>query len=287
MKKTLLILSLIVTVVIVIGIAFNAKKIYIFSYAFVKEKILTTVPNYSNERGFDIVSKEEYEKYQQGYCLNENRILSFEEKYRRALEQYLDKSLEFNKLYYAEWCWTHADKNCRFNTEDDIKEGIDVTPEAVEYYELNDNLTLSNWFEVLSEVCKEGCNFDSKKYRSFFFNELNATKTDPKQYLIINKDDMTAGFSRPIIMHHGYYYYKIFYLFLDKSYILYNDSSALSTNRIYIFESQATNEYDKTAYERKLKERNYKGTAIDNCGNIDFSVKKVFEESKESMNKGG
>jgi hypothetical protein len=234
-KKILLILSLVVTAIAAILIAFNAEKIYTSSYTFIKEKILTTVPNYSNERGFDIVSKEEYEKYQQGYCLSEDRILSFEEKYRKAIGQYLDKSREFHKLYYAEWCWVHTDHNCRFNTEDDIRKGIDVTPKAVEYYKLNDNLTFSNWFEVLSEVCKEEkCKFSKiETYRNFFFNELNATKTDPKQYLIINKDDMTAGFNRPIITYNGYYD-GYFYLYLDKSFILYEDSSIFSINRIYI-----------------------------------------------------
>jgi hypothetical protein len=40
-------------------------------------------------------------------------------------------------------------------------------------------------------------------------------------------------------------------------------------------------------YERSIKEKNYKGTAIDNCGNIDFNVKKVFDRAKDNINKGG
>ncbi|MDR1008589.1 MAG: hypothetical protein LBL65_08555 [Campylobacteraceae bacterium] len=285
MKKILLFLSLIVVIII---IAFNAEKIYTFSYTFIKEKILTTVPNYSNEKGFDIVSKEDYEKYQQGYCLNENRILSFEEKYRKALEQELDKSLEYYKLYYIEWC-NVFDKNCKFNDSFDIKKGIDVTPEAVSYYELNNNLTLSNWFEVLSEACKkEKCAFDAsnKRYRNFFFNELSATKVDPKQYLIIDKDNLTAGFSKPIIMYHGYYDGP-FYLYLDKSFILFEGNSGLTTNHIYVYGSIRMPKYEEASYERRLKERSYIGTAIDNCGNIDFNVKKVFDENKGSIGKGG
>jgi hypothetical protein len=288
MKKILLILTLLIIAIVIGRIVFNAEKIYTTSYTLTEEENLTTVPNYSKEKGFDIVSQEEYEKYQQGYCLSENRILSFEEKYRRAIGQYLDKRLEFDKLYYAEWCWTHTDQNCRFNTEDDIRKGIDVTPEAIAYYELNDNFTFSNWFEVLEEVCKEECglNRNRYKYRNFFFNELNTTKTDPKQYLIINKDDMTAGFSRPIIVYRGYYD-GTFYLFLDKSFILLNNSSIFFYNHISIYRNTSISEYQKINYERDLKERNYEGKAIDNCGNIDFNVKKEFEESKSGMNQGG
>jgi Fe-S cluster biosynthesis and repair protein YggX len=224
MKKTLLILSLTVTVIIIIHMTINAKEIYTFLYAFVKEKILTTVPNYSNERGFDIVSKEDYKKYQQGYCLDKNRILSFEEKYRKALEQYLDKDLEYDKLEHEEWCRIGG-SHCNY---------ISGKIVDVDYYKVSDTLTLSNWFEVLSEACKEAkCRSNSYTYRDFFFNELNATKVDPKQYLIIDEDSMMAGFSRPILMYGGYFHGS-YHLFLDKNFILFEDSSAFSESHIYM-----------------------------------------------------
>ncbi|RKV99070.1 MAG: hypothetical protein D8H92_01130, partial [Campylobacter sp.] len=43
------------------------------------------VPDYSTSRGFAIVSLSDYDKYKQGYCLKEDRILPKEELYRRAI----------------------------------------------------------------------------------------------------------------------------------------------------------------------------------------------------------
>ena len=43
------------------------------------------IPDYSTSRGFAIVSTFDYNKYNQGYCLKENRILPKEELYKRAI----------------------------------------------------------------------------------------------------------------------------------------------------------------------------------------------------------
>jgi hypothetical protein len=112
------------------------------------------------------------------------------------------------------------------------------------------------------------------------------TKVDPKQYLIIDEDNMTAGFSRPIILYSGNLD-RSYYLFLDKSFILFEDGSVFSINYIYVNEGSAVSEYKKNQYESALKERSYIGTAIDNCGNIDFNIKKEFDENKGDINQGG
>ena len=44
------------------------------------------IPDYSTSRGFVIVSLSDYNKYKQGYCLKEDRILPKEELYKRAID---------------------------------------------------------------------------------------------------------------------------------------------------------------------------------------------------------
>ena len=56
------------------------------------------VPDYSTSRGFAVVSTSDYNKYKQGYCLKENRILPKEELYKRAIGQYLDYDLKLDQM---------------------------------------------------------------------------------------------------------------------------------------------------------------------------------------------
>ena len=49
------------------------------------------VPDYSTSRGFAVVSLSDYDKYKQGYCLKEDRILPKEELYKRAILDFLEK----------------------------------------------------------------------------------------------------------------------------------------------------------------------------------------------------
>ena len=55
------------------------------------------IPDYSTSRGFAIVSLSDYDKYKQGYCLKEDRILPKEELYKRVAGAYLDYDV---KLYW-------------------------------------------------------------------------------------------------------------------------------------------------------------------------------------------
>ena len=48
------------------------------------------IPDYSTSRGFAVVTIFDYNKYKQGYCLKEDRILPREELYKRAIGQFLD-----------------------------------------------------------------------------------------------------------------------------------------------------------------------------------------------------
>jgi hypothetical protein len=62
---------------------------------------------------------------------------------------------------------------------------------------------------------------------------------------------MTAGFSKPIVVYSGYYY-RVFYLYLDKNFILYKDSSKFHTHYIYMGRA-GISEYEKDQYEREIK----------------------------------
>ena len=55
------------------------------------------IPDYSTSRGFAVVSLPDYNKYKQGYCLKEDRILPKEELYKRVAGAYLDYDV---KLYW-------------------------------------------------------------------------------------------------------------------------------------------------------------------------------------------
>ncbi|MCI6641290.1 MAG: hypothetical protein PUK41_07760 [Campylobacter hominis] len=63
---------------------------------------LRIVPDYSSKFGFKIVTLNDYKKYKQGYCLKENRILSKDELYKRAVKNYfliIKKEAEYPKYY--------------------------------------------------------------------------------------------------------------------------------------------------------------------------------------------
>lgn len=49
------------------------------------------IPDFSTSRGFAVVSLSDYNKYKQGYCLKEDRILPKEELYKRAILDFLEK----------------------------------------------------------------------------------------------------------------------------------------------------------------------------------------------------
>ena len=59
------------------------------------------VPDFSTSRGFAIVSLSDYDKYKQGYCLKEDRILPKEELYKKVGGAYLDNNLKLYQMIDA------------------------------------------------------------------------------------------------------------------------------------------------------------------------------------------
>ena len=111
------------------------------------------IPDYSTSRGFVVVSTSDYDKYKQGYCLKENRILPKEELYKRAIGQFLDYKLKLERMindYRA------------YNYGSPWRSSYEIA-----YYEL-ENINLSNWFEVLQKYYKEG-----KTTEEILMKELN------------------------------------------------------------------------------------------------------------------
>nr|WP_315063628.1 hypothetical protein [uncultured Campylobacter sp.] len=175
------------------------------------------IPDYSTSRGFVIVSLSDYDKYKQGYCLKEDRILPKEELYKRVAGVYLDYDV---KLYWMI-------DNYRLKTFGSLWS----SRYEVAYYEL-ENINLSNCFEVLEKYYQEG-----KTTEQILMKELKAKKTDPKKYLKINLNDMSVGFDRPIVMVDGGEKEVTGTLFLDKfaifngNYMQFNHSEYLCDTR--------------------------------------------------------
>jgi hypothetical protein len=117
---------------------------------------IRTVPNYSKKYGFEVVSLFDYNKYNQGYCLAEDRILPKEELYKRAIGQYLDYDLKLDQMINDYRVYTYGSSR--------------RSAYEIAYYEL-ENINLSNWFEVLQKHYKEG-----KTTEQILIKELKAKK---------------------------------------------------------------------------------------------------------------
>ena len=214
---------------------------------------IRTVPNYSKKYGFEVVSLFDYNKYNQGYCLAENRILPKEELYRRAVGEFLDKEIIVLK------------KIASYRENDDIKYKY-----SADYYEMKD-LSFENYLEILKNSSNK-----VKTIEDFYIAELKATTTDPKQYLKVDAVDKIVGFTKPLILC----FEDSVFLMLDKNFIIRDNF--LQSNSILLFDKIPT-EYDlRTYYEKSGNSPKY---YFDNCGNIKYDIEKEYLEGREL--KGG
>ena len=211
------------------------------------------IPDYSTSRGFVVVSTSDYNKYKQGYCLKENRILPKEELYRRAVGEFLDKEIIVLK------------KIASYRENDDIKYKY-----SADYYEMKD-LNFENYLEILKNSSNK-----VKTIEDLYIAELKATKTDPKQYLKVDTVDKIVGFTKPLILC----FEDSVFLMLDKNFIIRDNF--LQSNSILLFDKIPT-EYDlRTYYEKSGNSPKY---YFDNCGNIKYDIEKEYLEGREL--KGG
>ena len=215
------------------------------------------VPDFSTSRGFAIVSLSDYDKYKQGYCLKENRILPKEELYKKVAGAYLDYDV---KLY-----WMIDDY--RLKTFGSLWS----SRYEVAYYEL-ENINLSNCFEVLEKYYQEG-----KTTEQILMKELKAKKTDPKKYLKINLNDTSVGFDRPIVMVDGDDKAIAGTLLLDK-FAIFNGNYMQFNHSEYIYDL-VTNFDITREYYKKRKNAVVgigKGFKFDNCGNINYPLEEYY-----------
>lgn len=217
------------------------------------------IPDFSTSRGFAIVSLSDYNKYKQGYCLKEDRILPKEELYKRVAGAYLDYDV---KLY-----WMIDDY--RLKTFGSLWS----SRYEVAYYEL-ENINLSNCFEVLEKYYQEG-----KTTEQILMKELKAKKTDPKKYLKINLNDMSVGFDRPIVMVDGGEKEVTGTLFLDK-FAIFNGNYMQFNHSEYLCDTRERGNF--IIVKKYYKERKNavvgigKGFKFDNCGNINYPLEENY-----------
>lgn len=233
------------------------------------------VPNYAMKRGSELVWKSDFEKYQQGYCLVENTILSKEEIYKRGISQYLRKDLILYRMV-RESLKKMGITNYEYNDKSI----------PIEYYTLDENeITLSNWYEVIDT--KYNAKNRKTGYRELFMNDLHATPTDPTRYITIDMNSLTAGFTRPILLYER----KFYTIILDQSFLLSNDDHSLSRNWVDLHEdsTNTTLEGGKKGYENRLKrQRNSKDNLkLDNCGNINYDIEEAHKEILDFIFNGG
>ena len=222
------------------------------------------IPDYSTSRGFVIVSLSDYDKYKQGYCLKEDRILPKEELYKRAIGQFLDYKLKLERMINDYRVYTYG--------------SLWRSSYEIAYYEL-ENINLSNWFEVLQKYYKEG-----KTTEEILIKELKAKK----KYLKISSDGAGFGFDRPIVLIYGDDKTVIADLLLDK-FVLVNKNYLRYNHREYLHDRAEIDVITKKHYEDRSKvilfDTKKEGMEFDNCGNLNYPLEKYYLRSREA--KGG
>ena len=221
------------------------------------------VPDFSTSRGFVIVSLSDYDKYKQGYCLKEDRILPKEELYKRATGQFLDYELKLDQMIndYRVYAYGSSRRSAY----------------EIAYYEL-ENINLSNWFEVLQKYYKEG-----KTTEEILIKELKAKKTDPKKYLKISSDGAGFGFDRPIVLINGDDKTVTADLLLDKFVLIYENYIQCNHSE-YLFDRLNFSEKIKKYYQERSKASFdiKQGFELDNCGNLNYPLEEYYLGSREA-----
>ena len=229
------------------------------------------IPDYSTSRGFVIVSTFDYNKYNQGYCLKEDRILPKEELYKRAILDFLEKG----KIIL----YTMRSNDCK--KFKGIKECRDIYNKMLNYYAAYGYGNKITYDKVL-EINRDR-NISYNKSRYIYFELLNLKPIVLKpEFISVNLDKNNAGFTTPIIQ-----------LVCEHEYYLYNgDAIILNRNKlaftyIYLFDNEKFMEQinkELSWYENHKSDlkQNISYLEFDNCGttktDIDKSVESMIKE---------
>lgn len=245
------------------------------------------IPDYSTSRGFAVVSLPDYNKYKQGYCLKEDRILPKGERFKRGILDLLNRRMLFQTVVTDKCYYIYHFDNCNYgNRESAVKVG---------FYE-TDKFNNDDWLEVLSKEydIEKRKNQAAWPYRNIFVEKFQIKPVNIAARLKINLNNRTAGFEEPIVEYGGL---REYILYFDKSFILY-DNFEFRYATITIYEgdtikdlSEGKQYYDNTI-ENESREKNYY-LKIDTCGNSDFKIYKNNVEEiadrlvREDLFKGG
>lgn len=226
------------------------KSIFVLDLSTVKK-----IPNYKKDEGYELVYQRDYDKYHQGYCLKENRILSDEEIFRRGIINDLKKRLLL------------AEKICFYD---------DYCREPVKYYLLGD-INSTNWYEKFTAHHN-----GTKKIgliEMLFKTSKMVTVNDIAKYMIIDMKNMIAKLNVAIISSDGEGTYGFM---TDKFYLLHktNNSRSISIFTFVLFKNRKIAINDILEYKEKLKKGDNRnnlteGHKIDNCGNINLDIEKT------------
>jgi len=229
------------------------------------------IPDYSTSRGFVIVSTFDYNKYNQGYCLKEDRILPKEELYKRAILDFLEKG----KIIL----YTMRSNDCK--KFKGIKECRDIYNKMLNYYAAYGYGNKITYDKVLEINRDRNISFNKSRYIYFELLNLKPIVLKP-EFISINLDKNSAGFTTPIIQLVGEHEY---YLYNGDGIIL--NRNKLAFTYIYLFDNEKFMEqinkelswYDN--HKSDLKQ-NISYLEFDNCGttktNIDKSVESMIKE---------
>ncbi|WP_298944951.1 hypothetical protein [uncultured Campylobacter sp.] len=229
----------------------------------------------------------DYNKYKQGYCLKEDRILSKEERFKRGILDTLDRSVLFYAAITDRCYYVYDNEACNYgNGEFAVKVG---------FYE-TDKFNNDDWLEVLSkeyEIEKRKNQDAWLLYRNIFVEKFQMKPVNIAERLKINLAEGFAGFDMPVIEYKGLNKYL---LYLDKSFILYDDFK-FSAILVRVPEGYTPKDLldRKQYYEREIQTRSYSEDdfKIDTCGNSDFKIYKNNAEEiadrlvREDLFKGG
>ena len=244
------------------------------------------VPDYSTSRGFAVVSLPDYNKYKQGYCLKENRILPKEERFRRGILDTLERYVLFEAAMADRCYYMYGMEQCNYgNSKFAVKVG---------FYE-TDKFNNDDWLEVLSKEydIEKRKNQAAWPYRNIFVEKFQMKPINIAERLKINLTEGFAGFEMPVIEYAGLNKYL---LYLDKSFILYDD---FKFRAILVRIPEGYTPKDlldrKQYYEREIQTRSSSEDdfKIDTCGNSDFKIYKNNAEEiadrlvREDLFKGG
>ena len=239
--------------------------------------LIRTVPNYSKKYGFEIVHLFDYKKYNQGYCLTENKILDKEELYKRAIMEYLEKELEVNKKVNDFRCreYSKFKSYCNILKTGYYRLNIDSFENFIYEYD-----NFKNEVEKIAKIEFKNIwspYYETKLWNGKFIEKFKPKTINPMDFLSMDLENKVANFSIPVLFstysNHKEIYFK-------NTFLLCGDSIK-QLDYYYFIDQSGVKQYD--IYNIKC-DGNWL-QKIDNCGHIDYDVETIYLGRREL--KGG